>query len=151
MEENKKKLIKALCLVGIFILSLFIILPPVLKFLLPDNDEYENIVTLETLSCEKELEDGSQKIISTHYKNDEVQKIEIEYLNKTDTTKIDETNFYNISGITKTDKNNTLSITIIPNNMNRDLISTLINPIQEQFSIYADGDYDFTCEIIENY
>ena len=149
MKESTIKNIKLLCYVGIFLCALFIILPPFLNFLLPDTDRYTNETKLQTLSCESTREDGSQKQILTHYKNDKVQKIEITYSNMTENTVIDEDAFYNVSGLTKTESDQTLSIVIVPNTTNRDLLSSFLKSIQEQMSIYADGDYHYICEILE--
>ena len=67
----------------------------------------------------------------------------------TDNTVIDEDALYNVSGLTKTEDNGNLSIVITPNSTNRSMLSAFLKPIQEQMSIYADGDYHYTCEILE--
>ena len=147
MKASTKKMIDLLCSIGIFVLIVFIVLPPLMKLFLPDGDNYENTVDLKLLSCIKTDVDGSIKEIKTHYKNDTVQKVEITYSNVTDTTQIDEKDYYNINGVEHSDTDTNIEITITPNQNNQNRLGTMFQKIDKQRSIYEDGDYNYTCNI----
>lgn len=148
MKKKTKEIINILCYIGIFILTVIILLPPLLRFLLPDSDNFENKVTLELLSCKK-IEEGTntEKTINTHYKNGKVQKIQIVYKNVLEDSQIDEKNFYNLSGVEVEEGINSIHITIVPNNNNQERLSSLFNNSEKQKAVYEDGDYNYTCMI----
>lgn len=151
MKKNTKEIINIFCYIGIFVLTVIILLPPLLRFLLPDSDNFENKVTLELLSCRK-IEEGTntEKTINTHYKNKKVQKIEITYTNVSESSQIDEKNFYNLSGVEAEEQTNSIHITIVPNNNNNERLSSLFNQLEKQKAVYEDGDYNYTCTVTTN-
>ncbi len=148
MKKRTKETINLLCYIGIFILIGIIVLPPLLRFLLPDSDSFENKVTLNLLTCQKtEAITNTKKEVKTHYKNGKVVKIKITYTNVLETSEIDEKDFYHISGVEADEKEEKLDITIIPNNNNKERLNTLFQPLEKQKSIYEDGDYHYICHI----
>ena len=152
MKKSTKNIIYILCYIGIFILVLFIFLPPLLKYLLPEGDGYTNVVKVELLKCQKvEEETGTKKVINTHYKDNKVELVEIAYTNVTEESIIDEKDFYKIEGVESLDDEGSASITIniTPNNYNRNRLSQFFKSINTQKSIYEDGDYNYSCKIID--
>ena len=151
MKQSTKKIINVLCYIGIFILILIISLPPLLRFLLPDKDEYTNPIKLELLTCTKtEEETKTKKIIKTHYKNNKVELVDIIYTNVVENSYIDEKDYYNLSGVEVDDQENIITINITPNNYNKNRLNTILRPLKEQKSIYEDGDYNYICNVTEN-
>ncbi|MGN0974234.1 MAG: hypothetical protein ACI4OT_05770 [Bacilli bacterium] len=148
MKQSTKNLINILCIIGIFLLVVIITLPPLLRFLLPDSDNFNNTVELELLTCTTNI-DNTEKIINTHYKNKKVQKVEIRYNNVNENTIIEEKNFYNLSGVDVTENNNNIYISITPNSNNQTRLSAFFKDISEQKSIYEDGDYNYICNTTE--
>lgn len=111
MLASKNKLIDIVCYTIIFILSLLIILPPLLRFLAPKDDKTSTATYYETLRCTKQEQD-KEKIINTQYKNKEISKVFITYTNYTDSDEIVEKSLIGINGVSEDVENNTTVYTI---------------------------------------
>ena len=151
MKQKTKNVINTFCYIGIFILLTIIILPVVLRFLLPDKDEYTNEISLQLLTCTKiDSNTHTKKTINTHYKNNVVEIVNIKYTNVTDETYIEEKDYYNYSGVEVNEENSVITINITPTGYNKNRLKPLFNSINKQKSIYEDGDYNYTCTITKD-
>ena len=150
MLDNKSKVIDVVSYLIIFLLLLLVILPPLLRWLMPEGDSYDNTVHLENLRCVISEESGYNKIVNTQYKNKELTRVYITYENYTDETLIEEKELVGISGISEDIENNKIVYTIEYNEetKNNELLRKYFTDIESLKSTYESNNY--TCDIITN-
>ncbi len=150
MLDNKSKLIDITCYFIIFVLLLFIILPPLLRWLLPQGDQYDNTILLENLRCTYDEESGYHKIINTQYKNKELTRVYVTYENYPSETVLEEKDLITISGVSEDIENNSILYTIEYNEETKENenLKKYFDKIENLKTTYERNSY--TCSIITN-
>lgn len=150
MLDNKSKIIDIVCYLIIFVLILLIVLPPLLRWLLPAGDSYDNTILLENLRCTYSEESGYNKIINTQYKNKELTKVYVTYENYPSEVVLEEKSLITNSGVSEDIENNKVLYTIEYNqdtSKNANL-SKYFGKIEDLKASYEANAY--TCNIITN-
>ena len=167
MKDDMKKSmnlndLKVICYLGIFILLLFIILPPLFRVLFPKEEEdvkEEENKLVTNLSCEKTqdfVEYKLKTIIKTNYIDGNIDNskftYEIEFVEdflEEDEIEIDEyDDLKKVSNVDFEEKDNVYILTINYSKFdysNEPLLENHMKTITEQMKIYSDE--DFECEI----
>ncbi len=150
MLDNKSKIIDIVCYFIIFVLVLLIVLPPLLRWLLPEGDDYDNTILLENLRCTYEEESGYNKIINTQYKNKELTRVYVTYENYPSDNVLEEKSLITITGVSEDVENNKVLYTIEYNNntKNNDNLKKYFGKIEDLKKAYEENTY--TCSIITN-
>lgn len=151
MLNNKSKFIDIVSYFIIFVLLLFIVLPPLLRWLLPQGDSYDNTVLLENLRCViMEEESGYNKIINTQYKNKEITRVYVTYENYPSEEVLEEKKLVGTSGVSEDKEENKILYTIEYNEetKNNELLSKYFSDIESLKSTYESNNY--ACAIITN-
>lgn len=150
MLDNKSKWIDIVCYLIIFFLVLLIVLPPVLRLVLPDGDDYDNTILLESLRCIYSDESGYNKIINTQYKNKELTRVYVTYENYPADTVLEEKAYITIPGVSEDIENAKVLYTIEYNadTRNNTNLSKYFGKIDDLKATYESSSY--TCNVITN-
>lgn len=152
MLANKSKLIDILCYLIIFVLLLIIILPPLLRFLLPQGNDFNNTAYIQSLRCvsKDSVEGGYQKIINTNFNNNVITKVSVTYENYVSEIFPEEKQLIDIEGVTEDIAENRVVYTIEYNDKTKDNLNLIkyFGTIDELKAKYELNEY--TCTIASN-
>ena len=150
MLDNKSKFIDIVCYFIIFILVLIIALPPLLRWLLPEGDDYDNTLLLENLRCTYTEESGYNKLINTQYKNKELTRVYVTYENYPSENVLEEKSLITIDGVSEDMEESKVLYTIEYNNDTKSNVnlSKYFGGIEDLKISYEESGY--TCDIITN-
>lgn len=150
MLDNKSKFIDIVCYFIIFVLILIIVLPPLLRWVLPEGDDYDNTLLLENLRCTYTEESGYNKLINTQYKNKELTRVYVTYENYPSETVLEEKSLITIDGVSEDIETSKVLYTIEYNSDTKENanLSKYFDKIDKLKTMYEANGY--TCNIITN-